>query len=254
MSNELVQMKTANVINQKNWIVTVDTNELKEINTERRSSRHQPVNHGTALEMFRQTLNNKNLSFDHENGMMSKDNMKYIYVADVVSNRLPDLTFTVGFINYNNGFKSFTGICGERVFVCSNEMVSCQIQESRRKHTTRVFEVLQDKMNNVADHFERFVEVRLNQINHLKQYEIDDVFVGKMCLAMFRQKNLTIGNTDISRIVAEYDTPSHVEFQGRNAWNFQQACTEVAKGITDPVRRVQFTNFVNNKMVEFTTV
>lgn len=231
---------SARILNQKNWIETIDAGRLTEIETSAQGPRHCPINHGNALTMWRDLIGGSNLQIVNERGLLSQDNMKFILTSDVVDAKFEDFTFTIGWINYNNRMKAFTGFAGEKVFVCSNEMVSCQIYDSRRKHTTNVLDILKEKMTNIIEKFKSFRDERIVQIETMKTIPFADAQLGKLVLKLHREGN--IGNTDIDRIIAEYDTPSHDCFAPRTAWSMQNHLTEVAKKIDDPCRRILFTN------------
>jgi len=226
----------ARILNAKKWIQTVDVNSLARINTPALGPRHTPVNHGVALDLFRNILRDSNLPIVNENGMLSRDDMKYVYTADVTDAQIQDFVFTIGFVNYNNCQKSFTGLAGERVFICSNEMFSSQIRDAYRKHTASIVTELRTKMGNIVEYFKRFRDARISEIEILKTTPWGDVELGQFVVAIHRDGYL--GNTNIGRIIEEYDHPTHVEFQPKTAWNFQNACTEVYKRIEDPVRRL----------------
>ena len=129
------------VRNDANWVETVDYDRLKGIQTVALGNRHNPGNHCDALDMFK-TIHDKNgVPILKERGMLSNDGLKYIYVADVYSAE-DDYVLTNGFMNYNNRAKAFTIIMGERVFVCSNECVSNQLKDLRRRHTINALSLI----------------------------------------------------------------------------------------------------------------
>jgi len=232
MNAELV--KGATVCNQMDWESTVDANRLSHIKPVSLGNRHHPVNHGDALDMFKNTLSKNHLPILNQHGLLSNDGLKYVYVADIHNEN--DYVMTNGFINFNDKTKSFTIILGDRVFICSNECFSHQISDLRRKHTGSVSEDLRGRMQVGVDRFLAFADIRRSEISHLKEIPFNENELGKVVLGFHRDGELS--NTNIDRVINEFDNPSYPEFQERTAWNFQNSCTHVFKGITDPVRRL----------------
>ena len=225
------------VRNDANWVETVDYDRLKGIQTVALGNRHNPVNHGDALDMFKTILDKNGVPILKERGMLSNDGLKYIYVADVYSAE-DDYVLTNGFMNYNNRAKAFTIIMGERVFVCSNECVSNQLKDLRRRHTINAFDSIREKIQIGVDRFESFSQKRIEEINKMKEIAFTEQMLGKAVLEFHRDGRFS--NTDIDRIINEYDNPSYEEFVDPTAWNFHNACTHVFKRVANPMRRIEF--------------
>lgn len=227
------------VCNAKNW-ETLDVAKfpmLKNIKVKPLGNRHVPVNHGEALEIFKNRMTEHKFTPSKEVGLLSPDRLKFVYISEVV-NEGNEYAFNLGFVNYNNKARSLEVISGEKVFVCSNEMYSGIVQESRRRHTTNVWSVIESKFEIGINQFSEFIEARRTQINRLKDVKFNDARLGQAILHLHRFSSL--GNTDIGRIVTEWDHPSFDYGTHRqSAWNFQNACTYVIKeNIEDPLRRI----------------
>jgi hypothetical protein len=223
-----------------NWETTTNINRLKGIESVVLGPRHNPVNHGEALDLFQNRLADNNIKISKQNGMLSQDLMKYIFTAEVMDESIPDYAFTLGFINFNNKKKSFTGLFGETVFVCSNEMFRGETIYDNRRHTANVWGKLTGKMDSIIERFKIFRDKRFDEIERMKNMELDDADTGKLILQMHREG--VMSNTNISRVVKEFDFPTHDVFKPRTLWSFSNACTEVAKNISDPNRRMNATN------------
>jgi len=226
------------VCNEKSWTNVTDIGNLRNIQTESLGPRHSPVNHGDCLDMFQNTLADKNVNFSNGTGLLSQDRLKYVYVCEIKVDVSPDFTFTMGFCNYNNKRKSLTGLAGEKVFICSNEMYTGQIKEHRRRHTAGIHGEVRGVFENTVEQFNTFVEERGTEINFLKEAKFGDKQLGDTVLNLHR--NSYLGSANISRIVKEWDHPRHKEFEERTAWSFQNAATEVMKGVANPDSRLLF--------------
>lgn len=227
-------------LNSASWADTKDLERLRGINTLPLGSRHVPLNHGDVLAKFWEGMKECGMTVATDRGMLSPDTYKYMYVAELANQGMRDksMTFNIGFINYNNKQRSFRVLAGERVFVCSNEMFSGEVKESKRKHTKNAWEVLREKMSAGFDMFKKFTDARKTEIDRLKALAFPDVSLGAAVLELHRKSGL--GNTDIDRIIKEWDAPTFDYGVDKNtAWNFQNACTFVIKeNVSDPLRRV----------------
>lgn len=235
------------VLNQKNWMEITDIESLREVNTKRLGPRHVPINHGEALDLFKNKLVDRDIKIKQENGMLSPDDYKYVYCVAVDTKGLTDgsYSFNLGFVNYNNKQKSLTVIAGEKVMVCSNECYTGQIQSSRRRHTENAMSDINERFDNGFEYFDRFVEQRSDVINTMKQREFADEQLGQVVLNYHRKS--MIGNTHINRIIREYDNPTFdYATGGGTAWDFLNAVTHVLKNVTDPLARMNLQRDTDN--------
>jgi len=227
------------VCNAKNWekMGPAQFAGLKNIKVESLGNHHVPINHGEALELFKNRMETHSFTPTKEVGLLSPDRLKFVYVSEV-QNEGNEYAFNLGFVNYNDRSRALEVISGEKVFVCSNEMYTGIVQESRRRHTTHVWKILEEKFEFGINRFSEFIEARRGQIDMLKEEKFNEPRFAAAILHLHRHSSF--GNTDIGRIVTEWDNPSfQYGTHQRSAWNFQNACTYVIKeNIEDPVRRI----------------
>lgn len=225
------------VCNEKNWDETVDVERLSKIKPQSLGPRHKPVCHGDVLKMFKERMEDNGITVVGERGLLSDDRLKYVYVADVYDEDVDDYTFTLGFVNYNNKKKALAGITGERVAVCSNENYIGEDVNDRKRHTNNIGDRLFDKCENIIDKFTNFKKVRAEEIKQMQATPFTDENMGNVVLSLLRKS--VISNTDVARIVKEYDEPSYKEFSHGTAWCFLNACTTVLKKTENPLRRME---------------
>ncbi len=242
------------VMNDKNWKEICSIDFLSDIHTDPLGPRHQPINHGFALERFKEHLNQNEINISSESGLLSQDNYRYLYVADVNSgNDHSDYTFTLGFINYNDRSRSFTGINGEKVFICSNQCFSGIGEDKGKRHTSNVYQYIEVKIDNIMETFKKFKETRYNQIEDLKQLEFTDRNVSKILFDLMGEHQL-LSNSDIKRIKTEWIKPRHQVFEDRSAWSFHNSFTEILKRCNNPIRKVDISDHfktIFNKEIEY---
>ena len=230
------------VINEKGWRETTDDKMLLDIETIPLGERHVPVNHGEVLNMFREELNSREVNIQRESGLLSDDNLKYVYTVEVTDDATDSsYCFTLGFVNYNNKQKSFTMLAGEKVFVCSNEMYVGELNTTRRRHTTNIMFDLDYKLQEGFERYEHFTDVRCREIDVMREQNVSEELFGKIIVDMHR--NNVMSNTNIGKLVEEWDEPTF-EYEGGQStmWDFQNCATHVAKRISNPLQRIETTS------------
>lgn len=117
---------------------------------------------------------------------------------------------------------------GERVFVCDNLSFSAQIVVGR-KHTKNIERDLPKLMGKaVSELGAQFAyaeqRVEIYKESPLSRSEVHDIMMMSMqeggCPA-----------SKLPRWLAEFDKPTHAEFERRDAWGLKNAFTEIAKGM-----------------------
>lgn len=230
--------------NAKNWELTTDVDRLLAIQPMKLGPKHEPVNHGEALQLFKAVAIDNKINFGKEFGMLSNDSSRFVYVADV-KDTIGDLAYTLGFVNYNNMRKAFCGLAGERVFVCSNQRYSGVSDEST-KHLSSLKDGLRGKIENIVNFYSQFREKREKEIASLKEARYTDDSVGRAALTFLRKK--TFPGATIEKIVNEWDKPSYDEFKDRTAWSFLNATTHVMKS-ENPLRIAQVSSTLSEMVM-----
>jgi len=231
----------SSLCNSKGWTQTIDYDFLSKIQTEPMGSRHVPANHGMVLDTFRNVLENNGVKPVKTSGILSPDHLRYIHMVEVADKQIPDFNFTFGFINYNNKQRSLTMFAGERVFICNNGMVSGILDTTKRKHTMGLVDEIVERFNGGFEQFHQFRAERILEVDRMKGFQVKDTQFGQFILHLHRES--CIGNTNITRVVQEWDRPSfqyeNVPDQ-RNAWNLQNACTYVFDhNVENPLQRIE---------------
>jgi len=238
----MTRKNSISICNDSNWTNTVDHDQLS-FTPKPMGPRHTPIRHSMALDMFRDRLNGQ-MTVKDECGMLSPDRNKYMYLATVSHATDAVREFGVGFVNFNDRSKAFSPIMGERIFVCSNEMITCSHTENNMmvkfRHSTHAETYLEACINNIFTSFTNFVEGCVNFAGALNAITLSDSDVGTLALEMHR--NTHIGKTDIFRIVDEFYEPSFPEFKDPTAMNFFNATTHVFKKYKNPLQKIALTD------------
>jgi len=236
------------ICNDSNWTRTTNHDILS--NTpEPMGPRHRPIPHSMALDMFRERLGGQ-MTVREETGLLSPNQNKFMYLATVTHAMDEFREFGVGFVNFNDRSKAFSPIMGERIFICSNEMITCSHKEDNMmvkfRHSTNSHSYLESCIQNIFTSFGNFVEGCINFSNTLSAITLDDSAVGKLALDLHKSTN--VGKTDIFRIVDEYYEPTFTEFKAPTAMNFFNAATHVFKKYKNPMQKIDLTDQVRAVM------
>jgi hypothetical protein len=152
-------------------------------------------------------------------------------------------TPSAGIRNSHDKTFALSVLCGARVLVCANGVLSAEFVVSR-KHTSRI-----DIVESVDNALDAFMEsVRGFQALHerLSNWRLTRTRASALTVEMARTGAFASG--DILPVLAEYETPSHDEFAGRTAWSLYNAATARMKE-QSPGRQVDGFRALNNVMM-----
>jgi hypothetical protein len=237
---------SATVCNDRGWTKTTNMDLLRSIDAVSMGPRHNPINHGTVLERFRDRAASAGVEITAEQGLLSPDKKRFMHVADIRYDSLnSDFAFTVGFINFNDRTRSFTTIAGQRVFVCSNLCITGTLEESRTRHSTNVDGRLDARMDTAFAKFDEMFRVQMSNVDAMKAEKLTDALVGKFMLEATRQD--LMGATNLRRIVEEIDKPTLNNVNDNSAWRLHNAATYVLReNVKNPLLVAETTKRAND--------
>lgn len=231
-------------INGKNWTETVDKKELN-VDVYAMGSRHVPIKHGDILDLFKSKIHSNHITINKEVGYLSPDKKKFMYVTDITAkNHNPkDYTFSLGFLNFNDEKRAFTPIYGEKVFVCSNQMIRSDNENTRVRHIGNIHYKIDNLLDQSFYKAFDFMDKRTNEIDKMKQMEISqEAFNSYICRFV---KNEAFNNSFLSDFIKEWENPVYDDFSDKNLWSFQNCFTETLKKVNNPIQRVSMSNTMN---------
>lgn len=193
------------------------------------ATRHyKPVLHAELREHILTALAPAGLKLEREQYGLTRDGRRMFGVLDVANGHgADDWRLAIGIRNsYDRSLA--VGLCaGSRVFVCDNLAFSGEVTLSR-KHTRGVWEDLPELTAGLLGEIVGpYAEDQRDQIDAMKQSELDAAAVDHLILNAFRSKVLPAG--DIPDVIHQWDRPRHEEFAPRTAWSLFNAFTEVLK-------------------------
>lgn len=213
--------------------------------------RHVPVSHALILEKFRNKCEANGLMLFNEQGALSKDGERYMYVADVVPEigDKNEYHLAVGFRSFNDESSCFQMSCGNTVMLCANMMQTSVIIPSRRKHQASIFEVLDSKIEAGLERFRHDARETEENIAFMKSVPYSDDLLGKLILALGRAK--TIGNTNVMKILEYVDNPPYNDHKDNSAWRIMNACTAVTTHrIANPLQAMNSSKIMHDELMK----
>lgn len=213
--------------------------------------RHVPVSHALILDKFREKCESAGLMLFNEQGALSKDGERYMYVADVVPEigDKDDYHLAVGFRSFNDESSCFQMSCGNTVMMCSNMMQTSVIIPSRRKHTISIHDILDSKIDCGLERFKHDSKETEDNIAIMKSTPYSDKLLGELIIALGRTK--AIGNTNIMKILDYVDNPPYNDHKDNSAWRIMNACTAVTTHrMSNPLQALNTSTIMHNELMK----
>ena len=133
------------------WTEVKNFESLKNLDHQPMGPRHMPIPHLTAIEFFKERLQEHGIEITNERAIMSPDTYKLMYIADVKpadETTSEDFCFSVGFLNNNDRSRAFTGIAGTRVHMSSSQWYVSE-GSFKTRHMQNVFSYLTERSANI---------------------------------------------------------------------------------------------------------
>ena len=199
---------------------------------------HFPIPHGTLIETVKRHIEVSGFRVEREEyGLWNEGNRMFGVWA--LANGSPDKDFQLAMGVRNSHDRSFTaGMCvGSRVFVCDNLAFSAEIVIAR-KHTRNILRDL-DRM--VAEAAGKIGAARVTQAQRIAAYKATELTDGQAHDLMVRAIDAkVIANATLPKVLGEWRTVRHPEFEPRTAWSLMNGFTEVLKA-SNPIWLTQRT-------------
>jgi hypothetical protein len=231
-------------MNNAGWTEVKNFESLKSLDHQPQGPRHMPIPHFTAIEFFKERLQEHGIEITSERAIMSPDTYKLMYIADVKPvNEVTseDFCFSVGFLNNNDRTRAFTGIAGTKVAMTSSQWYVSE-GSFKTRHMQNVFSYLTERSANIIQWFKDYQKEQSGRIDKMKNTECTDAMVGEVILKYIRTPYI-LSSTNIKNIVREYDKPKFEAFKEKTLWSFQNTTMEVFKRVKSPLARLEAMEF-----------
>lgn len=195
-----------------------------------------PVPHDTLVGFVEDAIAQCGLTVTHSDFAIWRGGQRFFGVL-TLGGETHDYAATVGLRNSHDMKFPAAMALGSRVFCCDNLSFSSEVVIKTR-HTMRIMERLP---RIVSTGISRLIEFRSEQDKRIGYYKKTQVSDSKhlhdLVLRLYRAK--AIPSTAISKVIEEYESPSHEEFSEHTLWSLMNATTEVLKGFGDIQPRTQ---------------
>ena len=206
---------------------TIDRSRLNQIPTPSPTLSWAPLPHHELMNRVEKRIQNYGYRIQHSNCLLSHGGDRFFGSITMGSRRSLGYRRMIGVRNSHDKSLAAGLVAGARVVVCSNGMFTGDDICLNRKHTSRLYEDLDQKID---EGFQKvFSEWEANdlRIMNYRQTEISDQRAHDLIIRSVDAE--AIPPSSIPRILKEYREPWHEEFMPRTAWSLHNAFTETMK-------------------------
>lgn len=195
-----------------------------------------PVPHDTLVGLVEDAISQCGLTITDGDFAIWRGGLRFFGVLTLGGDK-HDYAATVGLRNSHDREFPAAMALGSRVFCCDNLAFSSEVVIKTR-HTMKIMDRLPQI---VATGVTRLIEFRKEQDKRIDFYKKTQVSDSKhlhdLVLRLYRAK--AIPSIAISKVIEEYESPSHEEFSEHTLWSLMNATTEVLKSFGDIQPRTQ---------------
>lgn len=206
-------------------ITTLD--DVRSIATPDPTETHQPIPHGTLIDMTRRALGDVGYRVESERYELANDGARMFSTWAIVNGtHSDDYRLSVGLRNaHDKAFAAGMGL-GTWVLVCSNLDFAADFLFGR-KHTPNILRDLPDLVRNLVGNVPTFRDTHERRLQAYRRTSLSDVDVHDVLIRSVDSK--VMATSYIAKVLEEWRSPQHEEFKARNVWSLMNAYTEVFK-------------------------
>ena len=205
----------------------LDRSRLNQISTPSPTLSWTPLPHHELMNRVEKRIQNYGYRIQHSNCLLSHGGDRFFGSVTLGSRRSLGYRRMIGVRNSHDKSVAAGLVAGVRVTVCANGMFTGDDICLNRKHTSRLYEDLDQKID---EGFQKvFSEWQRNdlRIARYRETEISDERAHDLIIRSVDME--AIPPSAIPRVLKEYREPWHEEFMPRTAWSLHNAFTETMK-------------------------
>lgn len=195
-----------------------------------------PVPHSRLVELVEQSISQSGLTVTSSEYAIWHEGLRFFGVL-TLGGDTHDYAATVGLRNSHDRRFPAAMALGSRVFVCDNLAFSSEVVIKTR-HTAKILERLPGV---ISEGVTKLIDFRQEQDKRISLYKScqvsDNRHLHDLVVRMYRAR--AIPSVAIAKVIDEYESPSHEEFEPRTLWSLMNATTEVLKSHGDIQPRTQ---------------
>ena len=207
---------------------SVDRGRLCQIPTPKPTLTWCPLPHSRLMDSVENQLEKRGYRVHNSTCLLSHGGDRFFGTVSIANRENLGYRRMVGLKNSHDKSLAAGLVAGIRVTVCSNGSFFGDEVALSRKHTSRLFEDLDQR---IEEGFGRiFEEWERNDLRvvHYREHELDDKEAHDLVIRSVDAEALA--PSAIPRVLKEWREPWHEEFTPRNAWSLFNGFTEVMKG------------------------
>ena len=206
---------------------TIDRSRLDQVPTPPQTLSWCPLPHHELMDRVERKIGDYGYRITHSHCLLSHGGDRLFGSITLGSRRSLGYRRMIGVRNSHDKSVAAGLVAGARVIVCSNGMFTGDEICLNRKHTSRLYEDLDQK---IEEGFQKvFSEWERNdlRIMRYRETEISDERAHDLIIRSMDAEALA--PSAIPRVLKEYREPWHEEFVQRTAWSLHNAFTETMK-------------------------
>lgn len=201
---------------------SVSLDELREVHPPAPVGRWHPIAHARVVDVVTQAIGEAGYAVRRSQFGLTPDGHRCFGTLDLDSALAHGVGLSVGVRNSSD--KSFPlGFCaGSRVFCCDNLAFRAELLV-KRKHTRHGEQRFVAAIAGAVASLKAFREVEAERIERFARTEVSPDLADALILRAFERG--MIGARELPRVIREWRSPAHAEFQPRTVWSLFNAFT-----------------------------
>ena len=200
--------------------------ELLRVPIPEQTDSYSPVAHRDVILEIQEQLDRKNLIVSNKDYRFARDGQKLIGYFDI-NNGDPDMGFRFGFKNSYDKSMSLGMTAGSSIWICSNGMMSGDIQFVR-KHTGTVLSEMKEKIISTIEQLETIYIKHKADKEVMEDRPLNVFRRNEMLGNLFFTKKI-ISPHQASEVKREIEEPTYPEFKDDNIWGMYNKITHAFK-------------------------
>ena len=216
-----------NLLQNDSKPVFIERARLGEVPTPRATLSWCPLPHVTLMTRMEEKINTHGYRIHHSECILTHDGNRFFGTATLASRSNLGYRRMVGVRNSHDKSHAAGLLAGARVIVCANGMFSGDEICLSRKHTSRMLDDLDER---IEEGFKRVFSEWENNDLRIARYRESLLNPSQAHDLVIRcMDNQVLPPSSIPKVLQEWRQPWHEEFVPRNAWSLFNGFTEVLK-------------------------
>lgn len=207
-------------------LVTIE--DVRAVETPQATETWQPVSHSRVLATVGNALTRTGYTVDTERYELDADGARMFAVWTILNGvQHDDHKLMIGIRNAHDKAFALGMAFGTWMLVCANLEFGADYVIGR-KHTSKLLQDMPGLINDLMGNLEAFKTSHEQRLEAYRRTAIGDVEVHDILIRSVDGN--VISNSHIAKVLKEWRTPQHEEFEPRNVFSLMNAYTEVFKG------------------------